>query len=300
VDWLNYHHLLYFWTVARVGSIAGAAEELHLAQPTISGQIKQLEAAMDVKLFEREGRGLKLTETGQLAFGYADDIFGLGRELVDTLRGRCSGHPLRLRVGISDVVPKLIAHRLIAPALHMEEPVQVICCENKTDRLLAELSIQDLDLVLADAPIAGEAKVKAFNHRLGETGTTFFAVPELARKYRNGFPGSLEGAPLLLPGEGTVVRRAINHWLEEHDIKPRIVAEFDDSALLKAFGEAGEGLFSGPTAIERSIGQHYGVHVVGRSEDIVERFYAITIERRIKHPAVVEISRHAKERVFTD
>jgi len=291
---------MYFWTVARLGSISKASKELRLAQPTISGQVRQLEGALNVKLFDRVGRGLKLTENGQIVFQYSDEIFGLGRELMDTIKGRPVGHPMRLKVGISDVVPKLISHRLISPALHMDQPVQVVCHENKTDRLLAELSIQRLDLVLSDTPIANQARVKAFNHVLGETGLTFFAVPSIARKYRNGFPASLEGAPILLPSDGTVTRRGIDQWLEELGVRPRIVAEFDDSALLKAFGEAGEGIFPGPTAIEKTIGRHYGVHIVGRTEQVIERFYAITVERRIKHPAVVEISRNARERLFAD
>ena len=297
-EWLNYHHLLYFWTVAKTGSISRASKELRLAQPTISGQIRQLEESLDVKLFERAGRGLKMTDMGHVAFRYADEIFSLGRELMDTVKGRPVDRPMILNVGISDVVPKLISHRLIQPALHMDDPVQVVCRENKTDRLLAELSIQGLDLVIADAPIAGEAKVKAYNHLLGETGVTFLAAPDLARRHRNGFPHSLDGAPMLLPGEETVLRRALDHWFEELDIHPRVVAEFEDSALLKAFGQAGEGIFPGPTAIDKEIGSHYHVHVVGRTEEVVERFYAITVERRIKHPAVVEISRVARERLF--
>lgn len=300
MEWLNYHHLLYFWTVAKVGSISKASKELSLAQPTISGQIRVLEETLDVKLFDRVGRGLRLTEMGHIIYRYADEIFTLGNELMDTVKGRPVGSPLRLRVGVSDVVPKLISQRLLSPALHMEDPVRVIVHENKTDRLLAELSIHGLDLVIADTPIAGEAKVRAYNHFLGETGTTFLAVPDLARKYRNGFPQSLNGAPLLLPAEGTVVRRAIDHWFEDLDIRPVVVAEFDDTALLKAFGQAGEGIFPGPTAITKAIGKHYGAHVVGRTDEVVERFYAITIERRIKHPAVVQISKFARERLFAE
>ncbi len=300
MEWVNYHHLLYFWTVGRLGSISKASKELRLAQPTISGQVRQLEEYMDVKLFERSGRGLKLTEMGRVVHQYAEEIFGLGREMMDTVRGRPSGQPLRLVVGISDQVPKLICHRLISPALHMDEPVQVMCHENKTDRLLAELSVQGLDLVIADSPIADHAKVKAYNHPLGETGVTFFAVPAMARKHRPGFPQSLEDAPMLFPGDGTVMRRGIDRWLEGLNVRPRTVAAFDDSALMKVFGQAGEGIFPGPTAIEKVIGKQYGVHVVGRTTKVVERFYAITVERRIKHPAVVEISRHARKRLFAD
>ena len=300
MEWLNYHHLLYFWTVARVGSISKASKELRLAQPTVSGQLKKLEESLGAKLFDREPRGLRLTATGQMVFRYADDIFSLGRELMDSVKGRPVNRPVRVMIGVSDAIPKMISHKLIAPALHMDEHVNVICHENKTERLLAELSVQGLDMVLADVPIAGAAKVKAYNHLLGETGLTFFAVPAMARKHRKGFPQSLEGAPMLLPGESTMVRRGIDHWFEDLGIEPRIVAEFDDSALLKTFGQAGEGIFPGPTAIEKAIGKQYGVHVVGRTEAVVERFYAITVERRIKHPAVVEISRYARERLFSE
>jgi LysR family transcriptional activator of nhaA len=300
LEWLNYHHLLYFWTVAKVGSISKASKELSLAQPTISGQIRSLENMLEVKLFERAGRGLKLTEMGHIVYRYADEIFTLGGELMDTVKGRPVGRPLRLMVGVSDVVPKLISQRLLAPALHMDDPVRVTCFENKTDRLLAELSVHGLDMVIADAPIAGEAKVRAYNHFLGETGTTFMAVPELARKYRNGFPDSLDGAPVLLPAEGTVLRRSLDRWFEALEIRPLIVAEFDDTALLKAFGQAGEGVFPGPTAIEKTIGKQYNVHVVGRTDEVIERFYVISVERRLKHPAVVEISRVARERLFAE
>ena len=300
MEWLNYHHLLYFWTVARVGSISKASKELSLAQPTISGQIRLLERSLDVKLFDRAGRGLELTEMGHIVYRYADEIFSLGRELMDTVKGRPAGSPIRLVVGVADVVPKLISQRLLTPALHMKDKVRVIVRENKTDRLLAELAIQGLDLVIADAPIAGEVKVRAYNHFLGETGTTFMAVPELASEYRSGFPASLDGAPVLLPAEGTVVRRALDHWFDDLKIRPLIVAEFDDTALLKAFGQAGEGIFPGPTAIEKAIGSRYGVEVVGRTDQVVERFYAITVERRIKHPAVVQISKFARERLFAD
>jgi LysR family transcriptional activator of nhaA len=300
VEWLNYHHLLYFWTVARVGSIAKASRELSLAQPTISGQIRSLEESLDVKLFERAGRGLKLTEMGHIVFRYADEIFSIGRELMDTVKGRPVDRPLHLRVGVSDAVPKLISQRLLAPALHMDDPVQIVCIENKTDRLLAELSIHGLDLVIADAPIAGEAKVRAYNHLLGETSVSFLAVPKLARHHKGDFPGCLDGAPLLLPAEGTVLRRALDHWFEDLDLRPRIVAEFDDTALLKAFGQAGEGIFPGPAAIAKTIVDQYGVRVLGTTDAVRERFYAITVERRIKHPAVVEISRFARERLFAD
>jgi len=298
MEWLNYHHLLYFWMVAKEGSVTAAAETLRLSQPTISGQVKQLEEALGERLFRRVGRNLELTEMGKVAHRYADEIFTLGQEMQDLFSGRIARRQERLTIGVSDLVPKLILYRLIEPALTLEPPVRVVCREDKTDRLLAELSIHDLDLVLAEAPIAGQASVRAFNHLLGETGVTFFAVPAMAGRYREGFPSSLDDAPLLVPTENTLLRRSLEHWLTDQGIRPRIVAEFEDSALLKAFGSEGAGVFPGPTAIEGQICDVYRVEPVGRTTDVRERFYAITVERRIKHPAVRLISDMAKARLF--
>ncbi len=300
MEWLNYHHLLYFWTVARVGTIAQASKELRLAQSTISGQIHTLEATLGEKLFTRVGRNLVLTDIGHMVYRYADEIFSLGNELLDTLKGRPSGRPLRLHVGIADVLPKLITHRLLAPALALEEPVQIICKEDKTDRLLAELSIHGFDLVLADAPIAGSARVKAFNHLLGECGLTFFGTDKLARKYRRGFPASLDGAPMLLPTDNTLLRRSLDQWFEAEGIRPLVIAEFEDSALLKVFGSEGAGVFPAPTVVSDEICAHYGVSELGQSPAIRERFYAITVERRIKNPAVAAISEYAREALFSE
>ena len=300
MEWLNYHHLLYFWTVAREDGVAQAAKALRLSQPTISGQVRALEEALDLQLFDRSGRKLVLTEDGHVVFRYADEIFHLGRELLDTIKGRPTGRPLRLRVGVSDLLPKLVAHRLLVPALRLSEPVQIVCHGDKTERLLAQLAVQGLDLVLADTPVGGQVRVRAFNHLLGECGLTFFAVPELARRHRRNFPMSLDGAPLLLPTEDSLVRRSLDHWFEALDIRPRIVAEFDDSGLLKAFGQGGEGIFGAPTVVEAGVRRQYGVQVVGRTEDVVERFYAITVERRIKHPAVATISESAKHNLFAE
>ncbi len=300
MEWLNYHHLLYFWTAAKEGGVSAAARALNLSQPTISGQIRALEESLELKLFNRVGRHLKLTDEGHVVFRYADEIFGLGRELVDALRGRATAGPRRLHVGISTVLPKLVVHRLLAPALRMEDPVRIICQEDHTDRLLAELAIHGLDLVLADSPVAGNVNVRAFNHFLGECGLTFFGVADLARKYKRGFPESLTDAPMLMPTEQTLIRRSLEHWMENHEIRPRIVAEFEDSALLKAFGEAGEGVFAAPSVVEEEVSKHYNVKVVGRTNEIRERFYAISVERRIKHPAVVAISESAKRNLFID
>ncbi len=299
MQWLNYHHLLYFWVVAREGSVTRAAKVLRVQQPTVSEQVKTFEAALGEQLFDRADRRLTLTESGRLVFRYADEIFGLGRELQDTLAGRSNGRVTKLRVGVSDVVPKLILHRLLEPALRMEEPVQLVCREDKTDRLLAELSTSDLDLVIADSPLGGgQARVRAFNHLLGECGVSFLAVEKLAKAHRKDFPASLDNAPLLLPTDNVLLRRSLDHWFESVGVQPRVVAEFEDSALLKQFGHHGEGIFAAPSAIESEIIERYRVRVVGRTEQVVERFYAITVERRIKHPAVRAISDAAQGTIF--
>jgi LysR family transcriptional activator of nhaA len=298
VEWLNYHHLLYFWTVAKEGSIAKACDKLRLAQPTISGQLRQLEESIGDKLFRRAGRGLALTEVGQVVYRYAEEIFGLGRELQDVLKGRPRGRPARLVVGISDLVPKLIAYRILRPVLSMPEPVQLICHEDTADRLLADLAEHRLDVVLSDAPISSMVHVKAFNHPLGECGVTLFATPQLAKKYQKRFPESLDGAPMLLPIEGSSLRRSLEQWFETHDIRPSLAGEFKDSALMKTFGQAGAGIFPAPSAIEREVKEHYNVHVIGRLADVVERFFAISIERKLKHPAVLTITDAARERLF--
>ena len=299
MEWLNYHHLLYFWTVVKEGGVAQAAKALRLAPPTVSGQVRALEESLELTLFDRVGRKLQVTDDGRVVFRYADEIFNLGRELLDTVKGRPTGRPLRLHVGISDVLPKLVCHDLLMPALRLPEPVQIVCHGDKTERLLAELAVQGLDLVLSDVPVGGNIKVRAFNHLLGECGLTFFATPDLARKYRRGFPHSLDGAPLLVPTEDSLVRRSLDHWFESIDVRPHLVAEFDDSGLLKSFGQGGEGIFGVPSVVEAGVRKQYGVQVVGRTEEVVERFYAITVERRIKHPAAVAISESAKQNLFT-
>jgi LysR family transcriptional activator of nhaA len=298
MEWLNYHHLLYFWMVAKEGSIARACEKLHLAQPTISGQLRLLEDTLGEKLFARAGRGLKLTEVGQVVYRYADEIFGLGRELQDVLKGRLHGRPVRLAVGISDMVPKLIAYRILQPALAMAEPVRLVCHEDSQERLLTELAEHRLDLVLSDSPVTSAMPIKAFNHLLGSSGSSFFAAPALARYYQKRFPASLEGAPLLVPTEGSALRRSLDQWFDSEKLRPRIAGEFKDRALMKMFGHAGAGIFPAPTAIEKEVKSRYQVVVVGRVESVTERFYVISIERRLKHPAVIAISEAASSKLF--
>lgn len=298
MDWLNYHHLLYFWTVAREGSIAKAGEKLRLAQPTISGQLRALEESLGHKLFQRDGRGLALTEFGRLVFRYADEIFAIGKELTEAVKGRPTGRPVRFAVGISQVVPKLVAYQLLEPALRLPEPMRIVCREDKIERLLSDLAVHDLDIVLTDAPASPAVKIRAYSHLLGECGIAFFASADRAGKLKGRFPKSLDGAPILLPSREAAVRRSLEQWFDEKEIRPEIVGEFDDSALIKAFGQAGVGVFAAPTVIGTDVRRQYGVRAIGKAEKVRERFYAISVERRLKHPAVVAISETARNETF--
>jgi LysR family transcriptional activator of nhaA len=298
MEWLNYHHLLYFWTVAKEGSIARAGEKLSLTQATISAQVSAFEKSLGEKLFNRIGRRLVLTETGRVAFRYADDIFSLGRELMDTLKGRPTGQPLRFRVGVADVMPKLIAQRLLEPAFQIAQPLRIICHEGKTESLLAQLVLHELDLVLTDSSVGSGIKVKVFNHLLGECGLSIFAPGKTAAQYRRHFPRSLDGAPFLLPTDNTAMRRSLNQWFDNENIQPVIVGEFEDSALLKVFGQLGKGLFAAPSAIDSEVEEQHRVRLVGRLNHVRERFYAISVERKLKHPAVIAICESAKKELF--
>jgi LysR family transcriptional activator of nhaA len=298
MEWLNYHHLLYFWTVATQGGVARAARELRRSQPTISAQIHALEAALDAKLFTRQGRRLVLTDVGQQVRRYADEIFALGKELKDTLKGRPTGRPLRVVVGIADAVPKLVARHLLQPVLESAEAIRIVCREDKPERLLAELALHELDVVLSDAPASAGVSVRAFSHLLGECGVTFFGVPRHAGLRRR-FPRSLDGASLLVPTHSATLRRSLDQWFQRRAIRPVIVGEFDDSALLKVFAQTGMGIFAAPSAIESHVRQVYGVHVIGRTSEVRERYYAISVERRLKHPAVVAICEAARSRLFS-
>lgn len=300
MEWLNYHHLLYFWAVAKEGSIARACEKLRLAQPTISGQLRLLEETLGEKLFAKQGRGLVMTDVGQVVYRYADEIFGLGRELQDVLKGRLRGRPMRLLVGISDLIPKLVAYRVLRPVLEMPDPVQIVCDEGAPEHLLAELAEHRVDVVLSDAPIPPTIPVKAYNHLLGTSTITVLAAPRLAARLRKNFPASLDGEPFLLPMPQSTLRRLLEQWFEAQNIRPRLVGEFKDQALMTIFGEAGAGAFAAPRAIENEIRERFRVAVVGRIDSIAERYYAISVERRLKHPAVVIISEAAREKLFAD
>lgn len=298
LPWLNYHHLLYFWTVARTGSIKAAAEELRLSQPTISAQLKALEDVLRQPLFERRGRGRVLTEGGRLVFRYADEIFRLGRELQLAFAGRAVGHRVRFAVGLVDAVPKIIAERLLQPALDAGTDLALEVREAPLQELLAKLVLHELDLVISDAPAPPSAHVKVFNHFLGETSVSFFATDALARKLRRGFPGSLHGAPALLPVRGTHLRAQLDDWFGEQGVQPLVLAEFEDSALAKVFGHRGRGFFVAPTAIAAEVQRHYDVKSLGETPAVRERFFAVSVERRIRHPGSVAIADAARSELF--
>jgi LysR family transcriptional activator of nhaA len=292
---INYKHLHYFWVVAKQGSVAGASERLHLTPQTISGQISLLEDSIGEALFSKAGRGLELTEAGRMVLSYADEIFSVGGELEEALRNLPSDRRMSFKVGIADVVPKTIAYRLLAPALSLPDPVRIICRENNLASLLAELALHRVDMVIADGPIPPGISVRGFNHALGECGISFLAVPHLAKALRKGFPHSLNGAPLLIPSETNLVQAKLLKWLDSLRIYPRIIGEFDDSALMKVFGQAGSGIFIIPTPIAKEVAKQYGVRIIGSTEEVREQYYAISVERRISHPAVSAITETARE-----
>lgn len=295
MEWLNYHHLFYFWTVVREGSVSGAAVKLRLAQPTVSGQLRALEESFGEALLIREGRGVRPTEVGQTVFRYAEEIFTLGRELQEVVKGRPTGRPLRLSIGIAEMVPKLLAHRLLEPALRLAGPVRLFCYEDNADRLLARLAVHDLDMVLSDVPASPAVSVKAYSHLLGESGIAFFGTASLAQRLRRGFPKSLDGAPMIMPMEGAALRRSLDGWFHQHSLRPNIVADFADSALMKVFAQSGMGVFAAPSASEEEVARQYDVQVIGHADGLRERFYAISAERRIKHPAVLALSQIARQ-----
>jgi LysR family transcriptional activator of nhaA len=289
MEWLNYHHLLYFWYVAREGGLARACAQLMLAPSTVSKQIHELEEALGHRLFEHRGRRLTLTESGRIAYRYAEELFSLGRELQSTLKDRPVGRPLRLAVGVADVVPKLIAQRVLESTQVGEQPVRLVCREDKPDRLIAELALHNLDVILSDSPAPPHVNVRAFSHLLGEYGVTLFAARNVASRLRAGFPGCLNGAPMLLPTENTMLRRTLEEWFQRNDLHPRVTGEFEDSALLMAFGQRGAGVFPAPSPIAREVGRQYKVVEVGTVSGARERLYAVSVERRIKHPGVAAI-----------
>lgn len=299
MEWLNYHHLLYFYVVAKEGSIARASKELRLASPTISGQIHRFQEVLGQELFVRRGRKLVLTDVGQIVFRYAKDIFALGDELRDTLQARTTAGPLRLAIGLADIPSQLLMWRFIEPAWHVGREIHLICRVDKSaEAFIADLSLREVDLVIADAPARQGVSGQLISHLLGECGTTFFAAANLAQQCRRKFPHSLADAPFLLPGAHSALRRTLEAWFVSEKIQPRLIAEFDDSALMKIVAEQGVGVFAAPSVVAADVRRRYRVVPIGRSEAVRQRFYAISITRNINHPAVVAICDQAREDIF--
>ncbi|MEE4300786.1 MAG: transcriptional activator NhaR [Pseudomonadales bacterium] len=295
---LNYQHLLYFWTVAREGSIARASDVLHLTPQTISGQLKLLEESIGAPLFHRVGRGLVLSDTGRLVNQYAEEIFSLGAELTQRVRDTEMGAPIAFNVGIVNSMPKLVAQRILQPALELGEGVRLLCWQDDLEKLLADLAVHRLDLVISDRTLPTGSSVRAFNHLLGASGVSMFAHRAIAAKYAKRFPESLDGAPLLLPVNTSALRRRLDDWFDARALRPHVVGEFEDSALLKAFGGERCGIFPAPTAIAEQIERSYQARRIGEVDEVEEHFYVISPERKLKHPAVVRITDTARERLF--
>jgi LysR family transcriptional regulator, transcriptional activator of nhaA len=294
VKFLNYHHLRYFWVIAREGSLVAAGKVLHVSHPTLSAQVHALEEQVGQKLFVKSGRRMVLTDVGKIAYRYADDIFTIGQDLTDAMAGHSNGHSRRLAIGVVDAMPKLVVQKLLQPVLHLEVPVRLVCHEDRFDRLLSELALGTIDVVLSDSPIPTGSSVRAFHHLLEETDVKIFATPDLAHKYKRNFPASLDGAPFLLPSDQSALRRDLNQWFAKHKISPHIIAEFEDSALLKSFAAQGLGLFAGPAVVEDEVCAHYGVTTVGPATKVRERFYLVSSERKVTNVAVLAISAAAK------
>ncbi|MFN3854991.1 MAG: transcriptional activator NhaR [Phreatobacter sp.] len=291
---LNFKQLHYFWRVARAGSVARAASQLRLAPQTISAQIGTLEEALGAQLFRRVGRRLELTPAGELTLSYAEEIFQIGRELEANLRNQAASKDVLFRVGVADVVPKSIAYRLLVPGLSIDGRLRLMCREDKLERLFAEIAVHRLDLVIADRPLPAALGVKGHSHSLGRTGLAFFAVEELAARYEPGFPQSLNGAPMLIPGEGSTMQMGLTRWFSDQGLEPRIVGEFDDSALMKAFGKAGMGIFPASVVLADEMREQFSARMIGQADGITTEYYAISVERKLSHPAVVAISAAAR------
>jgi LysR family transcriptional regulator, transcriptional activator of nhaA len=298
---MNFKHLHYFWVAAKAGGVVRAGEQLHTTPQTLSAQIKLLEERLGRRLFRKSGRQLELTDDGRVALRYADEIFALGGELETALREKrgTREQQLELRVGLEDVVAKSVAYKLLEPALNIDEPLRLICVEGNFNDLMAQLALHRIDLVLADEPLTRKLSVKAFNHKLGSSTVSFFAAPALAARLRQPFPRCLDGAPMLVPGGSSSVRPQFDAWLERQHLRPRVVGEFSDGALMKAFGRQGRGVFLSPSVVEAETVAQYGVQVIGRSDEISDDFYAITAERRITHPGVAAITQAARLELFS-
>jgi LysR family transcriptional activator of nhaA len=296
---LNYRQLHYFWVVAKTGSIVRASEQLNLTAQTISGQISLLEDSFGTQLFKKVGRHLELTDTGRQALPYAEQMFQLGGELEALLRTQPKEQALLFRVGVADVVPKSIVYRLLAPTMELPEALRITCREDKLERLLADLAIQRLDLVISDRPMPAHLDIKGYSQKLGECGISFFAAPALRRQYVGEFPQCLEGAPLLIPGPESVIHSRLQRWFSDQRVQPRIVGEFDDSALMQAFGQSGSGIFIAPSVIAEEVSATLGAELIGQTDAVSESFYAISVERKVKHPGIVAITEGARRELFT-
>ena len=298
MEWLNFHHLRYFWMVARKGGVRKAAEELHVSQPSISAQLRLLEESLGEKLFKRTGRRLVLSEMGELVLTYADEIFAAGRELMNAVKQRPSGRRLRLNVGMTDSISKMMGFEFLKPALHFPDPTHVVCRMAAIEVLIVQLQAHRLDIVLADEPASSSLKAKTFSHRLGRSGITFCAVPAIAAKLRRNFPQSLNDAPALLPTENMGLRTVLETWFNDQGIRPRLVGEYEDSALMVFCATAGRGFSVVPTVVARAVLKHYGLRVIAKVEECGTEFFAITAERRVKHPAAMAITQHAYTSLF--
>jgi LysR family transcriptional regulator, transcriptional activator of nhaA len=298
VDQLNYHHLRYFWVAAKEGGLTRAAAKLRVSQPSICTQIQTLEHAFGEKLLRRTPRGLALTEAGQKVFSFAEEIFSLGEDLLSTMKQRPTARPLRVHVGIVDSLPKLLTFAMLKPVFQLPQPVQTTCSEGKAPDLLAQLAIYRLDVVLSDEPAPASGNLKTFNHLLGECAVSFCAEPKLARRLKRDFPASLNDAPALLPSPNSALRRSLEGWFRERGVAPRVVAEFDDAALMKVAATAGLGLFALPRLVAAEAVTRYGVEVFGQARECIQRFYAISADRRLGHPAVLAITDRARSSLF--
>jgi LysR family transcriptional regulator, transcriptional activator of nhaA len=298
---MNFKHLHYFWVAAKAGGVMRAGEQLHTTPQTLSGQIKLLEERLGRQLFRKAGRKMELTDDGRVALRYADEIFALGSELEGAMREKRSSsgtQVLEFRVGVEDALAKTVAYKLLEPALQLDVPVHLVCTEGRFTDLMAQLALHRLDLVLADEPLTSRLSVKAFNHPLGRSSVSFFCAPALRGRLRGPFPACLNDAPMLIPGGSSSVRPQFETWLTRHGLHPRVLAEFDDGALMQAFGREGRGVFLSPTVVEDEVATQYGVEIIGRSDEMADQFYAITVERRITHPGVAAITSAARGSLF--
>jgi LysR family transcriptional regulator, transcriptional activator of nhaA len=300
MEYLNYHHLRYFWTVAKEGGLTKAAAKLHVSQPTMSAQIQALEGVLGEKLFRRAGRNLALTDTGQHVLGFAEEIFSLGQDLLNSVKQRPTARPLRLHLGVADALPKLVAYRIIEPVFRLPQPVQISCWETRVSDMLMELAAYRMDVVLADEPASSGVTPNVFNHLLGESDVTFCAVPALAAKLRRGFPKSLNGAPALLPMSSSGVRRSLERWFQARGVRPRLVGEFQDPALVNILALQGLGFMSVPSVVAKELMRRYGFGLIGRTQGCQQQFYAITAERKLTHPAVLAITSATRRRLFLE